>query len=71
MLTVVGIGFHLVSWRVIDDIGQPLALIGVLAMALGIGFILSGGVSYILSRRLGLLEPMSTAATERQDSSPA
>lgn len=72
VLTVVGLGFQLVSWRVIEDIGQPLALIGVLAMSLGIGFILSGGVSYILARRLGLLEPISTAAaTERQDSSPA
>jgi hypothetical protein len=70
VLAVVGLGFEIVSGRVIDDIGQPLALIGVLAMALGIGFILSGGVSYVLSRRLGLLEPVPASAPERHDSSP-
>ncbi len=62
VLTVVGIGFAIVSLRVIDDIGQPLSLIAVLGAALGIGFILSGGVSYVLSRRLGLLEPAAPPA---------
>jgi hypothetical protein len=71
VLTVVGLGFEVVSARVIEDIGEPLALIGVLAMALGVGFILSGGVSYVLSRRLGLLEPLTPAAPERHDSSAA
>jgi hypothetical protein len=38
-------------------------------MALGIGFIASGAVSYILSRRLGLLEPPPPlVVTERHDS---
>jgi hypothetical protein len=68
VLTVLGLGFQLVSVRVIDDVGQPLTVIGMLAMALGVGFILSGVVSYLLSRRLGLLEPMTPAAPERGDS---
>ena len=71
VLSVVGLGFEVVSRRVIEDIGQPLALIGVLTIALGIGYILSGGVSYGLSRRLGLLESAPAAAPERHDSSPA
>jgi hypothetical protein len=71
VLSVVGLGFEVVSRRVVEDIGQPLALIGVLAIALGIGFILSGGASYVLARRLGLLEPVSGGVAERHDSSPA
>lgn len=71
VITVVGLGFQIVSGRVIDDLGQPLALIGVLAMALGIGFILSGGVSYILARRMGLVDPVVPPSVERHDSSPA
>lgn len=71
VITIVGIGFQIVSGRVIEDLGQPLALIGVLAMALGIGFILSGGVSYILARKMGLVDPVVPPAVERHDSSPA
>jgi hypothetical protein len=71
VITIVGLGFQIVSGRVIEDIGQPLALIGVLGMALGIGFILSGGVSYLLARKMGLMEPVVSPAVERHDSSPA
>jgi hypothetical protein len=70
VITVVGIGFQIVSGRVIEDIGQPLSLIGVLGMALGIGFILSGGVSYVLARQMGLVEP-TAASVERHDSPAA
>jgi hypothetical protein len=71
VFTVLGLGFEVVSRRVIDDVGQPLAVFGVLAMALGIGFVLSGAVSYLLSRRLGLFDPMSSVPSlpERHDSS--
>jgi hypothetical protein len=71
VLTVLGLGLQFVSGRVIEDVGQPLTVIGMLAMALGVGFILSGAVSYFMSRRLGLLEPMMPAAAERGDSPPA
>ena len=36
---------------------QPLFVIGVLALALGAGFVVSAGASFLLSRRLGLLRP--------------
>jgi hypothetical protein len=67
VITVVGIGFQLVSGRMIEEIGQPMSVIGVLAMSLGVGLVLSGAVSYVLARRLGLVEP--PASLERQDSS--
>ena len=72
VIMILGLGFRWVSGTVIDDVGQPLGLIGSLAFALGIGLILSGVVSYFLSRRLGLLEPMPPPpGAERPDTSPA
>lgn len=70
VFTVMGMGFEVVSNRVIEDIGQPMSVFAVLAVALGIGFIASGAVSYILSRRLGLLDPPSMPSMPgRHDSS--
>jgi hypothetical protein len=63
VVAVVGLGFQLVSGTVIDEVGQGLWLIGVLGLAFGVGFILSGVVSYVLARRLGLVEPMPVLTT--------
>ena len=41
---------------------------GVLAIALGLGFIVAAGVSYLLSQKLGLLEPARVPATEGRES---
>jgi hypothetical protein len=68
VLAVGGLGFQLVSGSVIEEVAQGLSVIGVLAMAFGVGFILSGVVSYVMSRRLGLLEPPAlVAARERAE----
>lgn len=56
VLALAGIGLNYVSGAVIEDIAQPLTVIGVLALALGIGFVLSALVAYVLSRRLGLID---------------
>jgi hypothetical protein len=40
----------------IPEVGPPLFLIGMLAVAIGIGFVLSAVVAYFLSNRLGLFE---------------
>lgn len=73
VFAVMGVGFEVVSRRVIQDVGEPMSVFAVLAMALGIGFIASGAVSYILSRRLGLLDPAPLVPidrlAERHDSS--
>jgi hypothetical protein len=63
--TILGAGFEVVSRRVIEDIGEPMSVFAVLAMALGLGFISSGAVSYILSRRLGLLDPVPLMPIDR------
>ncbi len=56
VLAAGGVGLNFVSGRVVADVREPLFVIGVLALSLGAGFVLSAIVSYILSKRLGLFE---------------
>jgi hypothetical protein len=56
-----GIGLQVVSTRVTDTASQPLHALGVLGIALGLGFVISAIISYVISQRLGLIEPASPA----------
>jgi hypothetical protein len=56
VLMSAGIGLQFVSGRVGNEAAQPLNALGVLALALGVGFVLSAIISYVLSQRLGLIE---------------
>ncbi len=40
-----------------EEIGGPLESIGIVILAVGIGFVISAVASYVLSRRLGLISP--------------
>ena len=51
-----GIGLVLVSNSVDKDTAQPLYLLGIVGICVGAGFILSAVISFVLSRRLKLLE---------------
>jgi hypothetical protein len=51
-----GIGLQTVSGRVADDASQPLHALGVLGIALGLGFLVSAILSFVISQRLGLIE---------------
>jgi hypothetical protein len=64
VLGAAGIGMIVVSTNVPQEIIQPLSGLGTLAISLGVGFVLSAVISYILSRRLGLW-------TSRDESSSA
>jgi hypothetical protein len=55
MLAALGVGFWLVQRNVMAEIAPAFHALGVLALALGVGAILSAGLSYVLSARLGLL----------------
>jgi hypothetical protein len=67
VLVAGGIGLQVVSGQVTDATGaQPLHVLGVLAIALGLGFVLSAIISFALSRRLGLIE--TTPAASRTES---
>ena len=55
VLTASGIGLWFARFNVIDEAAQPLYVIAILAIALGVGFVVSALLSYGLSRQLGLL----------------
>jgi hypothetical protein len=66
-----GIGLQVVSGRVADDASQPLHALGVLGIALGLGFVLSAIISFVISQRLGLIELPSPAAQAETPGSQA
>lgn len=59
VLAVGALGLLYVSNRVIEEVAPVFFAIGVIALAVGIGFIVSAGASFILSQRLGLFEPLA------------
>jgi hypothetical protein len=61
VLVAGGIGFLFVSGRVAEEASQPLHALGVLGIALGVGFVVSAIISFVISHRLGLIELAPTA----------
>ena len=62
VILVAGVGLQMVSYRLSDyaDAVTGFQVTGGIVIALGIGFILSSIGSYLLSRRLGLMDPSPT-----------
>lgn len=56
VLAAGGGGFLFVSRSAPDDINRPIHAIGILAIALGSGFVVSAIISFVISRRFGLIE---------------
>jgi len=56
VVAAAGLGLQWVARGVDKDAGQPLYALGVVALCVGIGFVISAVVSFIMSRRLHLLE---------------
>jgi hypothetical protein len=56
-----GLGLWVAKNNVIYEVSQPLVVLGILGMAVGLGFVLSSLVSYVLSRQLGLLQSSSSS----------
>ena len=66
VLAFAGIGLYFAfSQLSTDKIAEPFFVVSLLAMALGLGFIASAGVSYALSQRLGLFADPSARATNQ------
>jgi hypothetical protein len=61
VLAAGGLGLQFVSGRVPDEMTSPLFAVGMLALSLGVGFVLAAGVSFLVTRRLGLLAPAPAA----------
>jgi hypothetical protein len=62
VLAAAGFGLQYVSNSIEKTVSQPLFAMGILAVSIGAGFVLSAIVSYILSRKLGLWEPPAAPA---------
>lgn len=56
VLVAGGVGLHVISGRAGNDAAQPLQALGILAIALGLGFLFSAALSFLISQRLGLIE---------------
>jgi hypothetical protein len=54
VLAAAGFGMQYVGSNVDKDVSQPFMAIGVLALSIGIGFVVSAVLSYLISRRLNL-----------------
>jgi hypothetical protein len=52
-----GLGLQIVGGHTRHEAAAPLLALGVLAIALGVGFVVSAIISYVISKRLGLIEP--------------
>lgn len=57
VVAVAGLGLWIAKNGVIEEAAQPMLVVSILAMALGIGFVVSAFASYALSRQLGLVPP--------------
>jgi hypothetical protein len=64
VLTVLGIGIGLVSRTTLEEVAPPLAAMGAIVLALGVGFLVSAALAYLLTRRLGLLNEAGPASPE-------
>lgn len=64
LLMFLAAGLYIISGRVVEEIQQVMLGLSVIGFCLGLGFVLSAGASYVLSRRLGLLHTIPNEPTE-------
>ncbi|HEU5022340.1 MAG TPA: hypothetical protein VFT60_10625 [Bryobacteraceae bacterium] len=58
VLAAAGVGLMLASQSVSEiEAAEPLHILGLISIALGVGFAVSAAASFMISRKLGLLEP--------------
>jgi uncharacterized protein (DUF2062 family) len=65
VLTVLGLGIEVVSRNTLEEIAPPLAAMGAVVIALGVGFLVSAFLAYLLTRRFGLLNEPGPAPESR------
>ena len=67
---LLGTGFLLLRSNTQLEAQAPFLVLGTLGLMLGIGFIISAGLSYLMAKHMGLL-PQSTADMEKAASRAA
>ena len=66
VIGVLGLGVFISAERVASDpdlveIGRFLSIMATVGISIGVGFLLSAVVAYLLSRRLGLIVPSESS----------
>jgi hypothetical protein len=64
VMVAAGFGLQVVSNRVVTEASQPLSALGVLGIAIGLGFVISAVISFLISRRLGLIETTANSTVK-------
>lgn len=64
VLTVLGLGITIVSQNTLEEVAPPLAALGAVVIALGVGFLVSAFLAYALTRRFKLMPDQSDPASE-------
>ena len=62
VIAFAGIGLFVARNIMMEEVAQVLYVLSILAMSLGLGFVVSALLAYFLSQRLGLIEPRTTHA---------
>ena len=57
MLAAFGIGLRLVQGRVFDEVGPAFAVAGIVVFCVGVGFVVSAAIAWIIASRLNLFAP--------------
>ena len=70
VLAMGGFALQFASRRMVEELAQGLYVMGVVGSALGLGFMLSAVVAYMLSRRLGLVEPVHLSSSAEAGGPP-
>lgn len=69
VLLALGLGLRWVTVSAPNEVVEMLHFFGIIGQALGLGFIVSAGLSYVLSRRMGLIDTAHASHTERDTAS--
>ncbi|HEX5071198.1 MAG TPA: hypothetical protein VFV78_13355, partial [Vicinamibacterales bacterium] len=64
VLAAAGLGMNYVSRHIDPDKADPVFTFSIILLSLGVGFVASSGLSYVMSRRLGLLNSTPAPADE-------
>ena len=57
VLAAFGIGLRLVQGRVFDEVGPAFAVAGIVVFCVGVGFVVSAAIAWIIASRLNLFAP--------------
>jgi hypothetical protein len=65
VLSVLGVGFRYAGAYVKDDAHEAITVVGIIILALGVGFIIASMMAFAVSSRLGLFPPKHTPQESR------